>query len=323
MVTISDIEAAARVIAPHVHRTPLLTSATFDALTGNTTFFKAENLQRIGAFKIRGAYNKIASLTDAERARGVIAHSSGNHAQGVALASKLFGIAATVVMPHNSLPNKLEATKGYGANVVLCEDSTDDRERVTSELIERHRYVLIHPYNDEKLIAGQGTVALELFQDVKDLDVLFVPVGGGGLIAGCAVAAKHFSSTVRVIGVETEGANDCYQSFRAGRIIKIPAANTIADGMRTLSVGPINFEIMQRCVDDVITVGDADVLRMMKFFYERMKVVVEPTGAVAPAAALVNALGLRGKRIGAVISGGNVDPALLQRVFEVPAIKPK
>ena len=315
MVTFSDIEAASRVIAQHVHRTPLLTSATFDALTGNTTYFKAENLQRIGAFKIRGAYNKIASLSGEERSRGVIAHSSGNHAQGVALASRLFGIQATVVMPENSVRSKMEATKGYGAKVVLCADSTDDRERVTSELIARHGYVLIHPYNDEKLIAGQGTAALELFQDAADLDALFVPVGGGGLIAGCAVAAKHCSPSVKVIGVETEGANDCYQSFRAGRIIKIPSANTIADGMRTLSVGAINFEIIQRYVDDVVTVRDDDVLRMMKFFFERMKIVVEPTGAVAPAAVMSNALGLKGKRIGAVISGGNVDPALLTRIF--------
>lgn len=316
MVTFSDIEAAALVLQGRVHRTPVLTSSTFDALTGNATFFKAENLQRIGAFKIRGAYNKIASLSGEERARGVIAHSSGNHAQGVALASKLFGIRATVVMPENSVRNKVEATKGYGADVVFCADSTDDRERVTSELIASHGYVLIHPFHDEKLIAGQGTAALELFQDAGDLDVLFVPVGGGGLIAGCAVAAKHCSPSVKVVGVETEGANDCYQSFRAGRIIKIPVANTIADGMRTLSVGQINFEIIRRCVDDVITVRDEDVLRMMKFFFERMKMVVEPTGAVASAAILTNVLGLSGKRLGAVISGGNVDPTIFRRVWE-------
>lgn len=318
MVTFSDIEAAARVIRPHVHRTPLLTSSTFDALTGNTTLFKAENLQRIGAFKIRGAYNKIASLTDAERARGVIAHSSGNHAQGVALASKLFGIRATIVMPENSVRNKVEATKGYGAAVVFCADSTDDRERMTAELIARHGYVLIHPYNDEKLIAGQGTAALELFEEAGDLDYLFVPVGGGGLIAGSAVAAKHCCPSVKVIGVETEGANDAYQSFRAGRIVKIASAHTIADGMRTLAVGPINFEIMRRAVDDVVTVRDDDVLRMMKFFFERMKVVVEPTGAVAPAAVLSDVLGLKGKRIGALISGGNLDPSLLARVLSLP-----
>lgn len=316
MVSFSDIEAASRLLRPHIHRTPLLASRTLNALTGNEIIFKAENLQRIGAFKIRGAYAKIASLSTEERSRGVIAHSSGNHAQGVALASKIFGIRATIVMPHNSVTAKVEATKGYGAEVIFCEDSTDERERMTAALMEKHGSVLIHPYNDERLIAGQGTVALELFEDAKDLDVLLVPVGGGGLIAGCAVAAKHCSPGVRVIGVETEGANDCYQSFRARRIVKIDSANTIADGMRTLCVGTLNFEIIQRFVDDVVTVRDSDVLAMMRFFFERMKIVVEPTGAVAPAAAMANVLGLRGKKIGAVISGGNVDPALMRRVLE-------
>ena len=315
MVTFSDIEAASRLLRPHVHRTPILRSRTLDSLVGNELMLKAENLQRIGAFKIRGAYNKIASLSGADRARGVIAHSSGNHAQGVALASRLFGIKATIVMPENSVPGKVAATKGYGAEVIFCADSTDDRERLTAELMSRHGFVLIHPYNDEKLIAGQGTAALELFEDSGSLDALYVPVGGGGLIAGSAIVAKHLSPNVKVIGVETAGADDCCQSFRAGKIVKIPRADTIADGMRTLSVGTLNFEIIQKYVDDVITVRDDDVLAMMRFFFERMKVVVEPTGAVAPAAALANALGFKGKKVGAIISGGNVDPAVMARAL--------
>jgi threonine dehydratase len=315
MVTFSDIESAYNTVKPIVHKTPLLSSRTFNQLNGNEVYFKAENFQRIGAFKIRGAYNKIASLTDEERKRGIIAHSSGNHAQGVALAAKLFGAKAIIVMPHNSVTAKVEATKGYGAEIVFCEDSTNDRERVTKILINKHNYVLIHPYEDEVLIAGQGTVALEIFQDMKELDYLFVPVGGGGLISGCAIAAKNLFPKIRVIGVETEGANDCYQSFRANRIIKIESAKTIADGMRTLSVGTLNFEIMKKYVDDIITIKDDAIAPMMKFFYERMKIVVEPTGAVASAAISDNGLVLSGKKICAVISGGNVDAELFKKLI--------
>jgi len=315
MVTFSDIEAAAEVLRPVAHRTPLLSSRTFNALTGNEVYFKAENFQRIGAFKFRGAYNKIHSLTDAERSKGVIAHSSRNHAQGVALASRLHGTRAVVVMPHNSVSMKVEATKGYGAEVIFCEDSTDDRERVTAELIAKHGYSLIHPYNDPKLIAGQGTAAAEIRHDLNDLDYLFVPVGGGGLIAGCSIAAKNIFPNVRVIGVETDGADDAYQSFRAGKIVRIPKAVTIADGMRTLSVGALNFEIMKKYVDDVITIPDSAIFPMMRFFMERMKMVVEPTGAVAPAAVMTNRLNLNGKKIAALVSGGNVDPDTLPIAF--------
>lgn len=309
MIAFSDIERAAKVIKPVIHKTPLLSSRTFNQLTGNEVYFKAENFQRIGAFKIRGAYNKISSLTEAERARGVIAHSSGNHAQGVALACKLLGIRSIVVMPADSLPKKVQATLSYGAEIIFTGPTTDDRERATQELITQYGHTFVHPYNDDKIIAGQGTVALEIFQDVKELDYLVVPVGGGGLISGCALAAKNLYPNVRVIGVETEGANDCFQSFRAKRIIKLSAVDTIADGMRTLSVGERNFEIIQQYVDDVITVNDNDVIDMMKFFLERMKIVVEPTGAVAPAAVMKNVLGISGKRVCAIISGGNADPS--------------
>ena len=315
MISFSDIQSAYETLRPVVHKTPLLSSTMFNAMAGNVVYFKAENFQRIGAFKFRGAYNKLSSLSAAQRANGVIAHSSGNHAQGVALAAKLFGIKAVVVMPHNSVAAKVEATKGYGAEVIFCEDSTDERERMTDELIRKHGYTLIHPYNDEQLIAGQGTAVLEVGQELKNLDYLFVPVGGGGLISGSAIAAKHLFPHVKVIGVETEGANDAHQSFRQKKLIKIPKATTIADGMRTLSIGPVNFEIVMKYVDDIITITDDDIYPMMRFFFERMKIVVEPTGAVAPAAVLKNSAGLSGKTVCAVISGGNVDPALFQKLF--------
>jgi len=317
MITFNDVANAYSILKNVVHRTPLLKSSTFDKFVGVDAFFKAENFQRIGAFKIRGAYNKIFSLTQTEKNAGVIAHSSGNHAQGVALACKLLGIKAVVVMPSDSVKNKVEATKAYGAEVVFTGATTDDRERTTDELIEKHGYTPVPPYDDDKIIAGQGTVGLEIFQDLKDLDYLFVPVGGGGLISGCAIAAKHLSHKTKIIGVETTGANDCYQSFREKRIVKIASTNTIADGMRTLSVGKRNFEIIMKYVDDVITVSDEDVIKMMKFFFERMKIVVEPTGAVAPAAILKNILGLKEKRVCAVISGGNVDMAVMRKVLEI------
>jgi threonine dehydratase len=315
MIDFSDIESAHSVLQNVVNKTPLLSSKTFNGMVGVEAYFKAENFQRIGAFKIRGAYNKIFSLSQKERNAGVIAHSSGNHAQGVALACKLLGIKAVVVMPSDSVKSKVEATKSYGAKVVFTGVTTDDRERTTSELIAKHGYTLVPPYDDGKIIAGQGTVALEIFQDLKDLDYLFVPVGGGGLISGCSVAAKHLSPKTKVIGVETVGANDCYQSFIEKRIVKLTSVNTIADGMRTLSVGERNFEIIMKFVDDIITVTDEDVIDMMKFFFERMKTVVEPTGAVAPAAIMKNVLGLKDKKVCAVISGGNIDKSKINVWF--------
>lgn len=315
MITFRDIEDAYRTVQPVVHKTPLLGSRTLDARVGNGVLFKAENLQRIGAFKIRGAYYKIASLSGEERKRGIVAHSSGNHAQGVALAAKLLGTKAVVVMPKSSPPNKVAGTQGYGAEVVFCEDSSDDRERVAKQLQERHGYVPVPPFDDDKIIAGQGTATVEIAQDIRELDYLFVPVGGGGLIGGNAVAAKHLFPNIKVIGVETEPANDCQQSFRKKEIVRINPPNTIADGMRTQAVGKRNFEIILRYVDDMITVTDDQVIEMMRFFLERMKIVVEPTGAVAPAAIYHNVLGLSGKKVCAIISGGNVDPALLKRIL--------
>ena len=315
MVTFADIEKAYQIVRPVVFKTPLLTSDAVNERTGNNVWFKAENLQRIGAFKIRGAYNKIASLTPEERARGVVAHSSGNHAQGVALAASLLGTKAVVVMPKSSPKNKVAGTQSYGGQVVFCEDSSDDRERVARQLQEQHNYVLVPPFDDDKIIAGQGTATVEIGQDLKKLDYLFVPVGGGGLIAGNALAAKHLFPGIKVIGVETEPANDCQQSFRKKEIVRIDPPKTIADGMRTQAVGKRNFEIILKAVDDMVTVTDAQVVEMMKFFIEKMKVIVEPTGAVAPAAIFHNALNLRSKSVCAIISGGNVDPVFLKSIL--------
>ncbi|HXG37978.1 MAG TPA: threonine/serine dehydratase [Bacteroidota bacterium] len=315
MITFSDIEQAYSVLQPVVHKTPLLRSQTFNRRSGNEVFLKAENFQRAGSFKIRGAYNKIASLSAEDRRRGVVAHSSGNHAQGVALAARLLGVKATVVMPKGSVPNKVEATKAYGAEVVFSEDSSDAREQLAKQLEREHGFVPVPPFDDDRIIAGQGTAMVEVAQDLKELDYLFVPVGGGGLIAGNAIAAKHFFPRVRVIGVETEPANDCYQTFRQKKIVRINPPKTIADGMRTQAIGERNFEVIMNFVDDVITVTDDQVMAMMRFFLERMKVVVEPTGAVAPAAMFHNVLGLTGKTICAIISGGNVDPNFLKQIL--------
>ena len=315
MVTFPDIEAASNLLAPVVHKTPLLTSTTFDERTGNHVFFKAENFQRAGSFKIRGAYNKISSLSPDERKKGLVAHSSGNHAQGVALAAKLLGVKATVVMPKSAPSIKIAATQGYGATVVFCEDSSDDRERVASALAKEHGYIPVSPFDDDAIIAGQGSVGVEIGRELKVLDHVFVPVGGAGLVSGCAIAVKHFFPKARVIGVETEAANDAYQSFRKKEIVRIQPPNTIADGMRTQSVGKRNFEVILKYVDDVVTVSDEQVMEMMKFFLQRMKMLVEPTGAVAAAAVFFNRLNISGKTIAAVISGGNVEPAFLKNIL--------
>jgi threonine ammonia-lyase medium form len=315
MVTFQEIEEAYARLKPVVHRTPLLSSKTFDLRTGNQVLFKAENFQRVGAFKIRGAYNKISTLSKEEKARGVVTHSSGNHAQGVALAAQLLGVKAVVVMPKFAPKIKVEATRGYGADVMFCEDSSEDRERVAKQLVQQHGYTLVPPFDDERIIAGAGTAMLEVGEDVKSLDYVFCPIGGGGLISGTALAAKHYFPSIKVIGVETEPANDCYQTFRQKRIVRIDPPKTIADGMRTQSIGQHNFEIIMKYVDDVITVTDEQVVGMMKFFLERMKIVVEPTGAVASAAIYHTILNVKNKTMCAMISGGNVAPELLKEIL--------
>jgi threonine dehydratase len=315
MISYREIEQAYAVLKPIVHRTPLLTSQMFDQQSGNAVYLKAENLQRAGAFKIRGAYNKIHSLSADERKRGIVAHSSGNHAQGVALAAKLLGVKATVVMPKGSVPNKVEGARSYGADVVFSEDSSEAREQLAKKLQHEHGYVPVPPFDDDLIIAGQGTAMIEVAQELKELDYLVVPVGGGGLLAGNAIAAKHHFPKIKVIGVETEPANDCYQTFRQKKIVRIAPPKTIADGMRTQAIGERNFEIIMQYVDDIVTVTDEQVMAMMKFFVERMKTVVEPTGAVAPAAVFHRKLGVAGKKVCAIISGGNVDPNLLKQIL--------
>ncbi len=315
MITINDIRKAKALVGPVVHRTPLLRSSLLDKKGGTSVYLKAENLQRVGAFKIRGAYTKIASLTPDERRRGVVAHSSGNHAQGTALAARLLGVSATIVMPRNSPEVKLNATREYGATVILCEDSSDDRERVASEIAQREGRVAVPPFDDEMIIAGQGTAGLEVMEEMPTLDCLVVPVGGGGLISGCAIAAKETNPGIRVIGVETEPANDAQRSLRSGSIVKITPPATIADGMRTQAIGKRNFEIMRRYVDDIVTVTDDEVRETMRFLLLRMKTLAEPTGAVAPAAVLFRKLPFQPKSVCAVISGGNVAPAFLSSLL--------
>ncbi len=313
MISFTDIELAYTVIKDVVHKTPIITSRSLNERCGNEVFLKAENFQRVGAFKIRGAYNKIISLTQDEKDLGIVAYSSGNHAQGVALAAKLLNVKAVVVMPKNSTHIKVEATQSYGAEVIFCEDSSDDRERAAKFLQSEFGYAIVPPFDDDKIIAGQGTVMLEVVQELASIDYLLVPIGGGGLISGCAIAAKHFFPKIKIIGVETEPANDCQQSFRKKEIVRIAPPNTIADGMRTQSVGKRNFEIILNYVDDIITVTDMQVIEMMRYFMQRMKIIVEPTGAVAPAAVFHNVLNLSGKKICAILSGGNMEPSLLKQ----------
>lgn len=305
----SDIEAAAGRIAGVAHRTPVLTSRTADALAGAQLFFKCENFQRMGAFKFRGAYNAIMRFTDAQRARGVLTYSSGNHAQAIALSASLVGIKATIIMPHDAPALKVQATKGYGGEVILYDRYKENREEIGRRLAEERGMTLIPPYDHPDVICGQGTAAKELIDEVGPLDVLLVCLGGGGLLAGSALAAKHLSPSCQVIGVEPELGNDGQQSLRQGKIVHIGVPDTIADGAKVTHVGEHNFAVMQRLVDDIITVSDAQLISTMKFLAERMKMVVEPTGCLAAAAAMQQALPLQGKRVGVLISGGNVDLA--------------
>lgn len=313
-VTWPDVAAAAQRLAGHAHRTPVLRSATADAATGAKLFFKAENLQRMGAFKFRGAFNAIARLTPGQRARGVLAFSSGNHAQAIALSARIQGVRATILMPADAPAIKLAATRGYGAEVITYDRMTQDREALSRQLAAERGAVLIPPYDHPDVIAGQGTAAQELIEDAGHLDFLFVCLGGGGLLSGCAIAARELSPGVRIFGVEPEAGNDVQQSLAAGRIVSIPVPRTIADGAQTQHAGELTFPIIRALVDGVLTVSDAQLVDAMRFFAERMKLVVEPTGCLAAAAVLGGAasaagLDLAGARVGVVVSGGNVDLA--------------
>ena len=306
-VTFDDVARAQERIKGVAHRTPVLTSATIDERTGAKVFFKPENLQRMGAFKIRGGYNALAQLSADEKKRGVVAFSSGNHAQAVALAGKLLGVPATIVMPTNAPKVKLEATRGYGAEVVMYDASNEDRQKIAEKLASERGLTVIPPFDHPHILAGQGTAAKELIEDAGPLDVLLVPCGGGGLLSGCAIAAKHLSPNCRVIGVEPAAGDDGQRAFRAGKLVTIGLPDTIADGARTMSLGKITFSLIQKHVDDMLTVTDAELLKSMFFLWERMKIVVEPTGALAAAALLEKKIDARGKRVGVVLSGGNVD----------------
>jgi len=270
---------------------------------------KCENFQRTGSFKFRGAWNAISRLTSAERKNGIIAHSSGNFAQAVALVAKIIHTKATIVMPKNATPSKIQATKEYGAEIVLCGNNSGDRAKMAEELVQKYEYKLVHPFDDYRVIFGAGTTAFELISAVRKLDLLLVPVGGGGLISGCSIAAKGLIPSIKVVGVEPKNADDAYRSFQLGERVPVENPNTIADGLRT-SVGKKTFPIIKEFVDDIITVTEEQIIDAMKFYWERMKLVVEPSGAVPLAGLLSNNIDhslIEGKRIGIIISGGNID----------------
>ncbi len=306
-ISFEDVVAAHARIAAEAHRTPVMTSAAADARAGARLFFKCENLQRVGAFKFRGAYNAIAQFSPEQRARGVVAFSSGNHAQGIALAAKLLGVKAVIVMPKDAQAIKLEATRGYGAEVILYDRFTEDRDAIGKKLAQEHGLTLIPPYDHPHIMAGQGTVAKELIDEVGPLDVLIAPLGGGGLLSGCATVAKAMNPGCKVYGVEPAAGNDGQQSFRSGKIVRIATPKTIADGAQTQFLGQYTFPVIQQRVDDILTASDAELVETMIFLASRMKLVVEPTGCLAAAVAFGKQLDLAGKRVGIVLSGGNVD----------------
>jgi threonine dehydratase len=314
-IEIGDVRSAAERLRGVAHRTPVHTSRTLDALAGRALFLKCESLQRGGAFKFRGAYNAISRLDDATRARGVAAFSSGNHAQGVALAAQILGVPAVICMPDDAPPVKLAATRSYGAEVVIYERATTDREAFARAIAEERGLALIPPYDHAHIMAGQGTAALELLEQVPDLDALVMPVGGGGLLGGCAVAAKGVRPQMRIFGVETLGADDVRQSLERGERVCIPPPNTVADGIRTQAPGRLTFPIIQRHVEQVLLVSDDDVLAALRLLLLRLKLVAEPTGVVGLAAALAGLLPDECRRVGVIISGGNIDPQLLARLW--------
>ncbi|MBW9353850.1 threo-3-hydroxy-L-aspartate ammonia-lyase [Citrobacter sp. EC_71] len=303
----NDIVAAAERIADYANKTPVMTSRTVNEEFGAEIFFKCENFQRMGAFKFRGAMNALRQFTPQQRAAGVVTFSSGNHAQAIALSAKLLGIPATIIMPHDAPAAKVAATKGYGGNVVVYDRYTEDREKIGQNLAEKQGLTLIPPYDHPHVIAGQGTATKELIEEVGPLDALFVCLGGGGLLSGSALAARHLSPDCMIYGVEPEAGNDGQQSFRSGSIVHIDTPKTIADGAQTQHLGQYTFAIIQQNVNDILTVSDTELVTAMKFIAERMKIVVEPTGCLGFAAARARKSELQGKRIGIIISGGNVD----------------
>jgi threonine dehydratase len=304
--TLDDIRQAAQRIKPYAYQTPVLTSESLDQKVGAQVFLKCENFQKVGAFKFRGACNAVFSLSDEEAACGVATHSSGNHAQALALAARLRGISAHIVMPDNAPSVKKAAVLGYGGQITFCEPTLEAREATLARIVEQTGSVIVHPYNDERVIAGQGTAALELLTEVPDLDVIIAPVGGGGLLSGTSIAATEMKKGIRVIAGEPEMADDAYRSLKSGEILPSVKPKTIADGLLT-SLGTKTFPIIQRCVEQIVTVSEQGIIDSMKFIWERAKIVIEPSSAVAVGVLWEKKLDLTGLKVGVILSGGNVD----------------
>jgi threonine dehydratase len=306
MVEFSDIENAYNRINDKINNTPVFTSDTLNKMVNASAFIKCENFQKVGAFKFRGACNKISQLTPLQKQKGIITHSSGNHAQAVALASSLYGIKSIIVMPENAPQVKVDATKGYGAEIFRCKSTLEDRTLTTEKLIESNGYTLIHPYDDDDIIAGAGTAAYELIKEVGDLDFLFVPVGGGGLISGSSIAAKGLCPEIQVIGVEPEKADDAYRSVKTGNLMPVVNSSTVADGLKT-ALSARTFSVIQKFVDEIILVSEKEIIDSMKFLWERMKIIAEPSGAVSIAGLLKIREKIKNQKVGAIVSGGNID----------------
>ncbi|MFX0001232.1 MAG: threonine/serine dehydratase [Candidatus Hodarchaeota archaeon] len=300
------IEEAYNRISNIVNKTPVMSSRTLNLLMNSNIFFKCENFQRVGAFKFRGAYNTLSLLSERNKKKGVITHSSGNHAQAVALAASLLGIKATIVMPKGAPVNKINATRNYGAHIVFCDNSLEARKKTAESLIKKNKFVLIHPYDNENIINGQGTAAYELIKEIGNLDLVITPLGGGGLLSGTALAVKGLNSNSQIIGVEPVLADDAVKSLKVGYIIPSTYPNTIADGLRT-SLCERTFNIIRKYVDDIITVSEIEIIDAMRFLWERMKIIVEPSGAVPLAAILSKKVSVENKKVGVILSGGNID----------------
>ena len=320
MITFNDILQARERLQGVAHRTPVVSSKQFNEQAGCEVFFKCENFQRAGAFKFRGAYNKIASLSEEERRRGVLAYSSGNHAQATALAAKLFGIPAVIVMPLDAPQIKVTATRGYGAEVIFYDRYKESREGTGDRICRERGLTLVPPFDDYLIMAGQGTTALEFLEDAPDLDFLLVPTSGNGLLAGCAVAAKHLRPQIRLFGVEPEAGDDTWQSFRKGERVEIEVPRTIADGLQVTTPGKLTFPIVRQLVEDILLVSDDEMIETIRFILERMKLLVEPSGAAAAAAVRHRKGDFTGSRVGVILSGGNVDMAKLAAYLQADTV---
>jgi len=302
----ADIKKASELIRQHANRTPVFTSRSVNERAGASIYFKCENFQRVGAFKFRGACNAVFSLNEEEAQKGVATHSSGNHAQAVALAAKMRGIPAFVVMPENAPKVKVKAVKGYGAKVTFCESTLEARETTLEKVVEKTGAIFIHPYDNARVVAGQGTAALEFLEEQPDLDIIITPVGGGGLLSGSSISAKALKPDISVIGAEPEMADDAYRSFKEGKLIPVEDPDTIADGLRT-SLGKLPFDIIKSNVDDIVTVSEDSILDSMRFIWERMNMIIEASCAVPVAAVFDQKIQAKGKKVGIIITGGNVD----------------